>query len=174
MMRVFAVITFAALLSATASGQSAEQRPKFDIADVHASPRSANTVFRTSFRSQRYEVHNATMVDLIRTAYSVDPEKVFGGPSWLEFDRFDVTALAPANTPQDTLKPMLQSLLADRFKLVVHNDTKPVAGFVLSPGKSKHKLKEAEPSGKTGCQTQPVPPPPPTPGQVSFPMIGIS
>jgi uncharacterized protein (TIGR03435 family) len=174
MMRTFAVIALAALLPAVVPGQSAEQRPKFDIADVHVSPRSANTVFRTSFRIQRYEVHNATMVDLIRTAYSVDPEKVFGGPSWLEFDRFDVTGLAPANTSQDTIKLMLQSALADRFKLVVHNDTKPVAGFVLSSGKGKHKLKEAEAEGKTGCQTQPVPPPPPTPGQINFPMIRIS
>src|SRR5215831_1293040 len=174
MMRAFVGIAFAALLSGAAVGQSTQQRLTFEVADVHLSPRGTNTVFRTSFRGQRYEVHNASMVDLIRTAYSVDTEKVFGGPSWLEFDRFDVTALAPVNTSQETIKLMLQSLLADRFKLVVHNDTKLVPGFVLSPGKGKHKLKEAEASGKTGCQTQPVPPPPPTPGQINVPMIGIS
>jgi uncharacterized protein (TIGR03435 family) len=173
-MRAFVGITFAALLSIAAVGQTTEQRPAFETADVHGSPQGTTPVFRTSFRGQRYEVHNASMVDLIRTAYSVEAEKVFGGPSWLEFDRFDVTALAPANTSQDSIKQMLQSLLADRFKLAVHNDTKPVAGFVLSPGKGKHRLKEADASGKTGCQTQPIPPPPPTPGQINIPMIGIS
>ena len=124
MMRAFACITFAALLSGTAPGQPTQQRPTFEVADVHVSPRGTNTVFRTSFRGQRYEVHNASMVDLIRTAYGVETEKVFGGPTWLEFDRFDITALSSANTSQDTIKLMLQALLADRFKLVVHSDTK--------------------------------------------------
>ena len=49
---------------------------------------------------------------------------------------------------------MLQALLAERFKLKVHNDTKPMPGFVLTQGKGKHRLKEADPSAKTGCQTQ--------------------
>lgn len=53
------------------------------------------------------------------------------------------------------LRPMLQALLADRFKLVVHNDAKPMPGFVLTMGKGKHKLKEADPAGKPGCQAQP-------------------
>lgn len=39
------------------------------------------------------------MVDLIRVAYNVDAEKVFSGPSWLEMDRFDLTAKAPFKAP---------------------------------------------------------------------------
>jgi uncharacterized protein (TIGR03435 family) len=96
------------------------------------------------------------MVDLIRTAYGIDAENVFGGPNWVEFDRFDMIAKAANDTPQESLKSMLQAVLADRFKLVVHNDTKPMPSFVLTQGKAKHKLKEADPSGKTGCQTQPL------------------
>jgi len=115
------------------------------------------------------------MVDLIRTAYSVEADKVFGGPSWLEFDRFDITALVARGISQDTLKLMLQSVLADRFKLEVHNDTKPVAAFVLSMGKGKPKLKEADTSGKTGCQLQPFSQPASsTPGQPVFPMMMFS
>jgi uncharacterized protein (TIGR03435 family) len=115
------------------------------------------------------------MVDLVRTAYSVDAEKVVGGPNWLEFDRFDITALVPPDASQDTLKLMLQSLLADRFKLAVHKDTKPLAGLVLSAGKGKPRLKEADPSsGKTGCQPHTVPPPAPTPGQITVPMMALS
>lgn len=40
----------------------------------------------------RYELHHASMVDLIHTAYNVDAEAVFGGPSWLDSDRFEVLA----------------------------------------------------------------------------------
>src|SRR5579884_2150456 len=139
MMRVFAGLILSTALAA----------PAFDVADVHVSPRTPNPFFRTSIHNGRYEIRYATMLDLIRTAYTVDPDKVYGGPSWLEFDRFDITAAVPPNTSEETRKQMLQQLLADRFKLVVHNDTKPVAGFVLSQGKGKPKLKEADPAGKT-------------------------
>ena len=110
-------------------------------------------------RGGRYELRNATMVDLIRIAYGVEAEKVLGGPNWLEFDRFDVSAKAPTATPPETLQLMLQALLADRFKLAVHKDSKPLSVFVLSMGKGKHKLKEADGVG-TGCQPQPQTPQP--------------
>jgi uncharacterized protein (TIGR03435 family) len=79
------------------------------------------------FRGGRYEIHNASIVDLIRIAYGIDDQlskgdKVVGGPNWVEFDRFEVIAKAAPNTPQDTMRRMLQALLADRFKLVVHNE----------------------------------------------------
>src|SRR5437867_935862 len=134
MMRAFAGTGLAALLFAGAFGQSTEPRPTFEVADVHASPRSTNTNMRSVFRAGRYEVHTANMVDLIRTAYAVDAENVVGGPNWLEYDRFDVIAKAPSDTAPETLKLMLQALLADRFNLVVHKDTKPIAGFVLAMG----------------------------------------
>ena len=50
---------------------------------------------------------------------------------------------------------MLQALLTNRFKLAVHNDSKPMPVFVLSMGKGKPKLKEAEGSENMGCQGQP-------------------
>src|SRR5881628_2135725 len=155
MTRVFAAISLAALLLVVGFAQSKPPQPIFEFADVHPSPRTMNPFMRSVLRGGRYELLNANMVDLIRTAYSVDPEKVVGGPHWVEFDRFDVIAPAPSNTPPETLKLMLQALLADRFKLVVHNDTQPIAGFVLTIGKGKPKLKEAEPSGNPGCQLQP-------------------
>ena len=167
----------AALLSTAAVGQSADSPPAFALADVHVSPRSATSVMRVSSRAGRYEVRNATMVDLIRTAYTVDPENVLGGPSWLEYDRFDVVALVPPNTTPDTQKLMLRALLADRFKLAVRRDTKPAAGLVLVMGKGKHKLQEAADSNAApGCQTQNIPAPARSggPGQFVLPMIGLA
>jgi uncharacterized protein (TIGR03435 family) len=154
MMRAFAVVSLAAL-SVAVFGQSTTPQSTFEVADIHASPRTQTTVMRTMLRGGRYEVLNATMVDLVRNAYGIDAENVFGGPNWVEFDRFDMIAKAANDTPQESLRSMLQAVLADRFKLVIHNDTKPMPSFVLTQGKAKHKLKEADPSGKTGCQTQP-------------------
>jgi uncharacterized protein (TIGR03435 family) len=103
---------------------------------------------------------------------------VLGGPSWLEYDRFDVVALVPPNTTPDTQKLMLRALLADRFKLAVRRDTKPAAGLVLVMGKGKHKLQEAADSNAApGCQTRNIPTPPrpsAVPGQFVLPMTGLA
>ena len=141
----------------TFADQATASMAAFDAADVHVrAPTSNPTPFMTGgvLRGGRYDLRNATMLDLIRTAYDVEPEMVLGGPNWLERDRFDVIAKAPASTSPATVRVMLQALLADRFKLVLHKDSKPVPAYALTAGKGKPKLKEASGQG-AGCQPQP-------------------
>jgi uncharacterized protein (TIGR03435 family) len=90
------------------------------------------------------------MLDLIRIAYNVDPEKVSGGPSWLEMDRFDILAITPAASNAEARRQMLQRLLADRFKLVTHQDKAPMAAFALTVGK-RAQLKQSDGAGDSGC-----------------------
>lgn len=162
MIRPLACISVTALLTCGGFGQAPRTPPAFEIADVHISARTRNPTLQGGvLRGGRYELRTANMVDLIRTAYGVDADNVVGGPSWLESDRFDVIAKAPPSTPPETIQLMLQTLLADRFKLVVHRDTRPMPSFVLSMGKGKPKLKQAEGGGSTGCQPQPSNPPQP-------------
>jgi uncharacterized protein (TIGR03435 family) len=147
-------------------GATAQDKPAFEAADVHVSPQTRFPFMRDpAIRRGRYEIRFATMVDLIRTAYSTDAERVLGGPNWLENDTFDVIAKAPAGTTTETAKPMLQALLADRFALTFHNDTKPVPAYGLKV--SKHaQMKESDGSGDAGCKfIQPPPPAPPAPGE---------
>lgn len=177
MTRAFSCIVLISVLFTSAFSQSAQTPSTFEVSDIHASPRSTTTAMRVSTRPGRYELHNATMVDLIRTAYVFELDKILGGPNWLEYDRFDMIAKTRTKTPDaDTLKVMLQNLLADRFKLVVHKDTQPVTGLALAPGKGKPKMKESDGKGETGCKSQPQPPPTPVPGVPVFPipMIGYS
>src|SRR5215204_5271945 len=108
MKRALTGVSVAVLLSVAVSGQTTDPQPAFALADVHASARSTTPAMRVSSRAGRYEIRNATMVDLIRTAYTVDAENVRGGPSWLEYDRFDIAALVPPNTTPDTQKLMLR------------------------------------------------------------------
>src|SRR5437773_7391726 len=121
MMRAVAGIGFVAFLSSSVFGQSAKPTPTFELADVHLRAHTSNpTPFMTGgiLRGGRYDLRNATMLDMIRLAYAVtDPDTILGGPNWLERDRFDVVAKAPEQTPPDTVRLMLQALLADRFKL---------------------------------------------------------
>jgi uncharacterized protein (TIGR03435 family) len=127
MLRAFSWLPCTALLPVWAFAQSSETKPAFEVADVHASPPTRNPYLRNfGLRGGRYEIRVATMVDLIKTAWDIDAERVLGGPNWLENDTFDVIAKVPAGTTQETTKVMLQSLLAERFKLAIHNDTRPV------------------------------------------------
>lgn len=151
---VFAGLSVVAILSGMAFGQSANTTAKFEVADVHTSVRVANstpTVTGGVLRGERYDLKNASMLDLIKTAWNVGAATVVGGPNWLEKDRFDVIAKAPRSTPPETIRLMLQSLLIDRFSLTVHRDTRPMKAFAITAGKNKSKLREATGAGAAGC-----------------------
>ena len=115
MRRLLVVAGIAALFSGPVLGQASAPRPAFDVTSVLPSTRPQPGMRGGQLRGNRYEIRNATMVDLIRTAYDVQPEKISGGPPWLEWNRFDIAALAPEKTPPDRLREMLKTLLADRF-----------------------------------------------------------
>ena len=146
-----------ALLLGAAFGQPAD---KFEASDVHASPHSDNNfnlfMRGPQTRAGRYEIRTATMVDLISAAYGVDGDKVYGGPNWLELDRFDVTAKLPPGSTPDGQKAMLQALLGERFHLAAHRDSRPMPAYVMTAGKHPL-LKDADPAAQKGCQGKPRP-----------------
>ena len=151
-MRAFLCLTVSILAACAAFAQAADP-PRFEAADVHPSPLSAVQVARGPFMAgSRYDLRNATMVDLIIRAYGVNADKVLDGPSWLEYDRFDVSAVVPPKTSAADAKLMLQALLADRFQLVIHKEERPLPAYVLTAPKGKQKMKEADGSGDTGCK----------------------
>ena len=147
-----------ALLSVSAMAQSPAVSKSFVIADVHVSPFTSNPFMHgNSIQGDRYFLMQATMVDLIATAYGVDEVNVHGGPTWLERDRYDIRAQVPPKTTQEDIKPMLRSLLAERFHLVVKTGSAPMPTYILSAGAGKPKMTESEGAGEGSCV--PVPPP---------------
>lgn len=135
------------VLCAAAGCLCAQTNPRFEAADVHPSERAMNPYTFISggvLRGTRYDLRKVTMLDLIRIAYDVNPETVVGGPNWLEFDRFDIAAKAPANTSPERLRLMLQTLLADRFGLATHRDTRPMPAYILEMGKGKPKMTQSD------------------------------
>ncbi len=74
------------------------------------------------------------------------------GPDWLDTQRFDITAKAAGETPEDTLRAMAQSLLADRFKLAVHHQTKEMQAYVLLVAKDGPKFTESKTGGDSDLQ----------------------
>ena len=95
-MRTLLCIAVSILGACAAFSQTAAASPHFEAADVHPSRLSAVQVSRGPFMSgARYDVRNASIVDLIAKAYDVTPDKVVEGPSWLEYERFDISATVP-------------------------------------------------------------------------------
>jgi uncharacterized protein (TIGR03435 family) len=150
------IALFPCLPFAASFAQSPVTSPAFEVADVHRSPERLKPSVRGGLvPPDHYQLRDATMVDLISTAYSVDPSSVSTSEPWVEFDRFDIYAKAPGKTSEADAKLMLRALLADRFKLVATTSTKPLPAFVLSAGKTP-KLKQAAATAEPGgCNFQP-------------------
>jgi uncharacterized protein (TIGR03435 family) len=88
----------------------------------------------------RFRANATTLQFLLEWAYGIQPSQHSAGPSWIGTDRYDVVAKAEGNANDDQMKRMLQTLLADRFQLKVHHETKTLSAYVVSVGKTAPKL----------------------------------
>ena len=92
-------------------------------------------------------------------------DKVVDGPTWLEYDRFDISAAVPLKTSPADARLMLQALLKDRFDVAIHREDRPLSAYVPTAPKGKQKFKESDGSGDpTGCRISLDQPRPPDPG----------
>ncbi len=96
-----------AYVIATAEPQNTTRGPAFNSVEIRAAAPNTMPQMRSRFGNGRYELYNATAVDLIRTAWGVDADSVSGGPDWLDLNHYDVIAMAPVMTMPDMLKTML-------------------------------------------------------------------
>jgi uncharacterized protein (TIGR03435 family) len=91
---------------------------------------------------------NVTLTDVIEEAYGVKRYQIRDGKPWFDSERWEILARVPKGATKDDLKVMLQRLLADRFKLVQHSETKQLPNYRLVVDKGGPKLKSPEPQDK--------------------------
>ncbi len=97
------------------------------------------------------------MIHLVTTAWNLKATGfVGGGPSWLAWNRYDIMAKVPPGTTLETARPMLQNLLAERFKLVVHPGDVPVPAYLLTVVKGKPNLKPSTATEEGTCKFHPT------------------
>ncbi len=142
---VFLIAPVLAIASGQASGQQA-----FEVADVHVSATGA-TQSGGFLPGGRVEFRATTLLRLIAVAYSVTPDRVSGGPNWIDTERFDVVAKAPAGASQIALRNMLQNLLVERLGLSVQSEEKPQPVYTLVVGKRGAPKESAKP-GDPDCK----------------------
>jgi uncharacterized protein (TIGR03435 family) len=160
---------------APVEAQTAGQTPRFEVTSV-----KPNTAVRGGFMeippTGRVNLVRVTFRTLMLISYGIQDYEIIGGPAWLSVDRFDVQASPPADYQPQPVKPcfaahcpptpvqlMMQGLLADRFGLKVHRETRELPVYDMTITKNGFKLKEVpEPSlDGPGSDPHPLPPPPP-------------
>jgi len=140
------------LFVALSAAQAPAPAPSFEVASIKPAPpivpqkiMSGQMHIGMSIDSARVDIGNLSLADLIRTAYKVKPYQI-SGPDWMAAQRFDVLAKMPAGSTKEQVPEMLQGLLAERFKLAIHHETREHPVYALVPGKGGPKMKEAEPA----------------------------
>jgi uncharacterized protein (TIGR03435 family) len=129
---------------------------KFEVASLKASaPGGRGGGIRPAPGGERYVATNAPLRLMIMVAYRLKTEQITGGPAWMDTDTYDMNAKAERPSSVEDLHVMLQNLLAERFQLKFHRDTKEMPVYALSVDKGGHKLKphEAQSAGDPWIDT---------------------
>jgi uncharacterized protein (TIGR03435 family) len=138
-----------AVLYLAAASLAFSQPAAFDAASIKPNKTGTDSSSWNS-RLGYMVMKNQTLQRLVAIAYGFsDEQRVLGGPKWVASDRFDIEARAvgPAKDPELLL--MLQNLLAERFQLAVHRETKHGPGFSLALIKGGLKIHRDESEGKS-------------------------
>ena len=149
-----------ALLTAGAVfGQTPATAPAFEVASVKPAPPPTNPgqlKVQMGGDPGMIDYKNVSLKMVIARAYDLKEFQV-SGPDWLDTTRFDIMAKVPPNTPKSQIPLMLQSLLAERFKLKVHREQKVMPVYAMVVAKSGFKLKplEGEPEGRMNMMIGP-------------------
>jgi uncharacterized protein (TIGR03435 family) len=132
-----------ALFAAISHAQS------FDVASVKpsANPVGKDYNNQIAIGPSSLTAKNVTLKRLIEEAYNLEPPRVFAGPKWLDESEFDVDAKADRAVSREDLRRMLQPLLASRFHLVLHHETRELKIYELAvdrDGPKIHPVKDGE------------------------------
>ena len=109
----------------------ATQVSSFEVASVKpVNPPAGPHVVSLIINHGRLNVEAAELRQIVGLAYAVQRIRVLGGPGWADSDQFDIAAKAEsADATRDEIRSMLQTLLAERFKLVLHRETKEIPAY---------------------------------------------
>src|SRR6266567_4449903 len=112
-------------------GISIRPAAALDMTKVTAAMRNGEFPNRGALvRGAEVEFIYVTQVELICLAYSVRREQV-NGPDWIAGQRFDIYAKSPEGSSEKDLPQILQALLEDRFRLVLHRESRERPGLAL-------------------------------------------
>jgi uncharacterized protein (TIGR03435 family) len=172
-----------AVLTAAASVIAQDARPAFEVASVRPNTSGDGMVRLGIQPGGRFTATNVPLRVLVRNAYQVQDFQIVDAPDWIRSERFDIVAKAesdvppgPMGGPPGPMQLMLQSLLAERFKLVLHTDKRELPIYTLVLARSDGRLGNQLRASTVDCaalirDARARGGPPPAPGE--RPMCGI-
>ncbi len=129
------------------------QVPEFDVATFKPSPPSTSDALNIDLGTVldgKLTLSNVTLAECIMFAYRIPSASLIFGPDWINARsvRYDIVAKAAPGTERSQMQSMLQTLLAQRLKLRVHQEQRPMQHLALVTGKNGPKLLPAEASAR--------------------------
>lgn len=134
-------LLFATILLRAASFEVASIKPAVPDAFGSSGEDGRNGVLR---------MYNVSLKRCIRYAYKIPEDQILGGPRWIDQTRYDILAKTDRPAGEPELLTMLQPLLADRFQLELHHETRTVPGYILTVAKGGIKAAPADPNRHSG------------------------
>jgi uncharacterized protein (TIGR03435 family) len=173
-------VTVSVAVGVGAQTPATTERPSFEVASVKPNKTGDGRTMIMNQPGGGMVGTNITLGILIRLAYQLQDFQIVGAPDWIANEHFDVIAkptvdrpaTSPAGPPGSTTRLMLQSLLADRFKLAAHPDTRQLPMYALVLARTDGKLGPQLRPSTTDCDAVMAagrgrggPPAPPAPGE---------
>ena len=114
------------------SSQPSASQLSFEVASIRPNRSSEQRSRLQAQPGGRLTATNVTLHTLVRNAYELQEHQIDGGLAWIKSDRFDIAAKAEGNPARPEMQAMLQTLLAERFKLVTHTARRELPVYALT------------------------------------------
>ena len=147
------------VLLATQLAHAQTSTAAFEVATIKpAAPSNDGHTHINYPPGDRFSASNITLLALMQWAYSMPERQILDGPSWLVSTRFDIQATADSGDQikgltgeqdRDLKRRMVQALLADRFQLKLHQETRTLPAYDLILAKGGSKLQPTKSTGKS-------------------------
>lgn len=156
-MRLPRLIVFGACLASAALALPQPAPPVFEVASVRPSAQTVGPDYnnQVTWTANRFTAKNATLKRLIADAWNLQLSQVTG-PAWLDRNEYDIEARPAADATREQRESMLRGLLAERFSLKQHSETRAMRVYELTVAKNGPKIKPAEIRPAAGGETQPA------------------
>lgn len=137
--------------------------PGFDVATIRPTGPSSDGHTHINYPpGDRFSTSNITVLNLMQWAYGMPERQILDGPQWLGSTRFDIQAKADSGDQggdkfkgltgeqdRDLKRRMVQALLADRFQLKLHQETRTLPAYDLTLAKGGSKLQRSKSNGQS-------------------------
>jgi uncharacterized protein (TIGR03435 family) len=132
--------------------------PTFEVATIKPTGPSTDGHTHINYPpGDRFSTSNITVLALMQWAYDMPEKQILDGPPWLGSTRFDIQATADTDRikgltgvqDRDLKRRMVQALLADRFHLKLHQETRALPAYDLILAKGGSKLQPSKSNGKS-------------------------